>query len=138
MTEADLRDITGLAVSARLARISLAVGSVTLLISGLVMLADPVRIAESLALAHLDPTEWALRVAGAVLVGYAGQCWLVRRAGDHPVMGASAVALITYGLLGVILVTMPGDWGWLRIASLAFCALMAASFVLILTSSRRA
>lgn len=138
MTEADLRDITGLAVSARIARIGLAVGAIAFVALGLLFLADPVRAAAWLDLDHLDPTEWALRVAGAVLIGLAGQSWLVRRAGDHPVMGASAMALITSGLLGVLMVTMPGGWGWLRIVLLAFSALTAAAFVLILTSSRRA
>lgn len=138
MTEADLRDITGLAVSARLARIALAVGALAFLAFGLLLLSDPVRAAAWFDLDHLDPTEWALRVAGAVLIGLAGQTWLVRRAGDHPVMGGSAMALITTGMLGVLMVTMPGGWGWLRIVLLGFCALMAAAFVVILTSSRRA
>ncbi len=138
MTEADLRDITGLAVSARLARIALGVCSVAFIAAGLVLLADPVRVADGLGLDHLDPTEWTLRMAGALMVGMAGQCWLVRRAGDHPVMGASAFALVTMGLLAVLLVAMPGEWGYLRIAALSFSVLMAAAFVLILTSSRRA
>ncbi|MEK9809083.1 MAG: hypothetical protein VW362_01450 [Candidatus Nanopelagicales bacterium] len=138
MTEADLRDVTGLAVSARLARIALAVSALIFVALGLLFLLDPVRAAAWLELDHLDPTEWALRVAGAVIIGLAGQTWLVRRAGDHPVMGASAMTLITSGLLGVLLITMPGGWGWLRIAMLGFCAVSTAAYVLILTSGRRA
>jgi hypothetical protein len=138
MTEADLRDITGLAVSARLARIALAVSALVFVALGLLFLVDPVRAAAWLDLDHLDPTEWALRVAGAAIIGLAGQTWLVRRASDHPVMGASAMTLITSGVLGVLLITMPGGWGGLRIALLGFCAVTAAAFVLVLTSSRRA
>lgn len=138
MTEADLRDITGLAVSARLARMALAICAMGFLVLGLLLFLDPVRAATWLGLAHLDPTEWSLRLAGAALIALAGQSWLVRRAGDHPVMGASVVTLLMTALAAYLVVTMPGDWGWLRWASLALCAVTAAAFVLILTSSRRA
>lgn len=137
MTEADLRDITGLAVSARLARLALAACTVGFAVVGLLLLIAPANAAGWLGLPYLDPTEWALRVAGAVLLGLAGQSWLVRRAGEHPVMGASAVTVATAALLAMLLITMPGDWGWLRIACLAMCALTAAMFLLILTASRR-
>lgn len=137
MTDADLRDITGLAVSARIARMALAACALAFAAAGLLLLADPTRALDWLALQHMDPTEWAMRVAGALLVGLAGQTWLVRRAGDHPVMGSSAVTLITVAILGVLLAIMPGDWGWLRWVSLIACTLTSAAFIIILSASRR-
>jgi len=138
MTDADLRDITGLAVSARIARVALAVCSLGFLAGALLLMIDPTRAADWLMLPHMDPTEWALRLAGAALLGLAGQTWLVRRAGDHPVMGSSAVTVVTVVALGGLMLAMPGEWGWLRWVTLVLCGLTAAAFVVILSSSRRA
>lgn len=137
MTEAELRDITGVGASARLIRIVLSVGSAFFIVAALLLLVLPDSFAGWIGLEGSDPVDWAMRMIGAVLLGLSGLMWLVRRAGDHPVLGAGAVMMVTSALLTVLTVTLPGEWPPLRWALLGAGAAFALAYAGLLVASRR-
>lgn len=137
MTEAELRDITGVGASARLIRVVLSVGSVFFALAGVLLLVVPAAFASWIGLASSDAVDWTLRMLGAALLGLAGQMWLVRRAGDHPVLGAGAVMIVAGGAMTVLTLTLPGDWTPLRWALLGVGATFLAAYVALLVASRR-
>jgi hypothetical protein len=150
MTEAELRDIGGVAASARLIRVVLGVGAAFFLMAGVLLLASPDAFAEWIGLEPkpdsgglADPSgreavAWALRMLGAGLLGLAGQMWLVRRAGDHPVLGAAAVMVVAGGAMTILTITLPGEWTPLRWALLGAGAVFILAYVVLLAASRRA
>ena len=137
MTEADLRDIGGIPASARLIRTVLGVGSAFFLVSGLALLAIPSTFAVWIGLEPTDAVAWCLRMLGAALIGLAGQMWLVRRAGDHPVLGAGAVMIVAGGAMTILTVTLPGDWTAMRWALLGVGAVFVVAYAVLLAASRR-
>lgn len=137
MTEAELRDIGGVPASARLIRVVLSVGAVFFLIAGILLLAVPESFATWIGLESTDAVAWTLRMLGAALIGLAGQMWLVRRAGDHPVLGAGAVMIVAGGAMTLLTVTLPGEWTPLRWALLGVGAVFVVAYVGLLVASRR-
>ena len=137
MTEAELRDITGVGASARLIRLVLSVGATSFVIAALLLLALPDSFASWIGLEGTDTVAWALRMIGAVLLGLSGLMWLVRRAGDHPVLGAGAVMMVTSALLTILTITLPGEWTPLRWALLGAGAVFALAYLALLMASRR-
>lgn len=137
MTEAELRDITGIGASARLIRTVLAAGSTFFVVAALLLLVLPDAFAVWIGLESTDAVDWALRMIGAVLLGLSGLMWLVRRAGDHPVLGAGAVMMLTSGLLTFLTLTLPGEWTPLRWALLGAGAVFVLAYAGLLVASRR-
>jgi hypothetical protein len=137
MTEADLRDIGGVPASARLIRVALSVGSMFFAIAGVLLLAVPDSFAGWIGLEPTDSVAWTLRMLGAALLGLAGQMWLVRRAGDHPVLGAGAVMVVAGGAMTILTVTLPGDWTPMRWALLGVGGAFVLAYAGLLVASRR-
>lgn len=137
MTEAELRDIGGVPASARLIRVVLSVGAVFFLIAGILLLAVPETFATWIGLESTDAVAWALRMLGAALIGLAGQMWLVRRAGDHPVLGAGAVMIVAGGAMTLLTVTLPGEWTPMRWALLGVGSVFVVAYAGLLVASRR-
>ena len=137
MTEAELRDITGVGASARLIRLVLSARASFFVIAALLLLVLPDSFASWIGLEGTDAVAWALRMIGAVLLGLSGLMWLVRRAGDHPVLGAGAVMMVTSALLTILTVTLPGEWTPLRWALLGAGAAFALAYLALLLASRR-
>ena len=137
MTEAELRDITGVGASARLIRVVLSVGSAFFVVAGILLLVVPSAFASWIGLESTDAVDWTLRMLGAALLGLGGQMWLVRRAGDHPVLGAGAVMIVAGGAMTVLTLTLPGDWTPLRWALLGVGAVFLLAYAALLVASRR-
>lgn len=137
MTEAELRDIGGVPASARLIRVVLSVGAVFFLIAGILLLAVPETFATWIGLESTDAVAWALRMLGAALIGLAGQMWLVRRAGDHPVLGAGTVMIVAGGAMTLLTVTLPGEWTPMRWALLGVGSVFVVAYAGLLVASRR-
>lgn len=137
MTEADLRDIGGVAASARLIRVVLSVGALTYVILGLLQLMAPANFAAWIGLASVADTAWTLQIMGATLLALGGTMWLVRRAGDHPVLGAAAVLAVSGSLMAFLTITLPGSWTPLRWALLGIGAVFVISYAFLLVLSRR-
>jgi hypothetical protein len=137
MTEADLRDLTGVPIAARLIRSVLAVGALVFMLSGLLLVVTPSTMASWLGLGAIVDTAWTLQMLGAALLGLAGQMWLVRRAPDHPVLGAAVVMIIAGGLMTVLTLTLPGEWTPVRWAYLGVGAVFWIAYVLLIGFSRR-
>jgi hypothetical protein len=137
MTEAELREISGVPMSARLIRTVLGVGSAFFLIAGVLLLLAPSTFAEWIGLEPSDAVTWCLRMLGAALIGLAGQMWLVRRAGDHPVLGAGAVMIVAGGAMTILTITLPGDWTPMRWALLGVGAVFVIAYVVLLVLARR-
>ena len=138
MTEADLREISGVAASARLIRVVLGVGALTFLAMGILELAFPSRFAGWIGLSSSAEIDWVLQIMGAVLLALGGNMWLVRRAGDHPVMGAAAVMVVSSSLMSLLTVTLPGSWTPLRWALLGVGVVFVAAYLVLLLFGRRA
>jgi hypothetical protein len=137
MTEADLRDIGGVPASARLIRVVLGGGAAFFLVAAVLLIAVPDSFAEWIGLESTDAVGWTLRMLGAALVGLAGQMWLVRRAGDHPVLGAGAVMIVSGGAMTVLTLTLPGEWTPIRWALLGAGSVFIVAYVGLLMASRR-
>lgn len=137
MTEAELRDIGGVGASARLIRVVLSAGAAFFLIAGLLLLAVPETFGAWIGLDVTDPVAWTLRMLGAALIGLSGQMWLVRRAGDHPVLGAGAVMIVAGGAMTILTVTLPGAWTPMRWALLGVGGAFVLAYAVLLAASRR-
>ncbi len=137
MTEADLRDLSGVPISARLIRVVLGLGSLVFVASGLLLVVSPALMAEWLGLSTVVDATWTLQMLGAALLGLSGQMWLVRRAPDHPVLGAAVVMIISGGLMTVLTITLPGEWTPVRWAYLGVGAAFCFAYVLLILVSRR-
>ena len=98
----------------------LALGSLVFALSAIALLILPSAFATLLGLTPTSELDWALRMMGAVLVALAGQMWLVRHTPDPSTRGAAAVMVIGGGLMTVMTVWLPGEWGSLRWAYLGF------------------
>lgn len=98
----------------------LALGSLVFALSAVALLILPSTFATLLGLTPTSDLDWALRMMGAVLVALAGQMWLVRHTPDPSTRGAAAVMVIGGGLMTVMTVWLPGEWGSLRWAYLGF------------------
>lgn len=139
MTEKDLEAFSGVPTAARLIRIVLGLGSLLFIASGIALIISPSLLAEQLGLDPVVDTTWTLQMLGAALVGLSGQMWLVRRAPDHPVLGAAVVMLVAGGLMVVLTLTLPGAWTVLRWVYLGVgITFWLAYLVLVWTSRRRA
>jgi hypothetical protein len=138
MTEAELRDISGVPASARLIRVVLGAGAAFFLVAAILLLAVPDAFAGWIGLESLPAVEWSLRMLGAALLGLAGVMWLVRRAGDHPVLGAGAVMILAGGAMTVLTVTLPGEWTPVRWALLGAGGVFVLAYAVLLVASRRA
>lgn len=138
MTEAELREISGLDVSARLIRMVLGTGSAFFFVSGLLLMGVPDSFAAWIGLTPSDAIAWSMRTLGVTLAGLAGLMWLVRRAGDHPVLGAGAVMMVASACLTALTATMPGEWTPLRWALLGAGAVFALAYLILLLMGRRA
>jgi hypothetical protein len=137
MTEAELRDISGVGASARLIRSVLAVGASFFLAAGVLLLFVPDSFAAWIGLEGSDAVAWTLRMLGVALLALGGLMWLVRRAKDHPVLGAGAVMMVASALLTALTVTLPGEWTPLRWALLGAGAVFALAYLGLLMASRR-
>lgn len=137
MTEAELREISGVPASARLIRIVLSVGSAFFFVAGALLLVIPDGFAGWIGLDATDAVAWCLRMLGAALLGLSGQMWLVRRAGDHPVLGAGAVMIVAGGAMTILTLTLPGDWTPMRWALLGVGAAFVLAYAVLLVASRR-
>ena len=137
MTEAELRDISGVGASARLIRSVLAVGASFFLAAGILLLFVPDSFAGWIGLGGSDAVAWTLRMLGVALLALGGLMWLVRRAKDHPVLGAGAVMMVASALLTALTVTLPGEWTPLRWALLGAGAVFALAYLGLLLASRR-
>ena len=137
MTESELRDISGVAASARLIRVVLSAGSAFFFVACLLLLLMPADFAGWIGLESTDALAWAMRMLGAALLGLAGLMWLVRRAGDHPVLGAAAVMVMVSVLLTFLTATLPGEWTPLRWALLGAGGVFALAYLVLLVASRR-
>lgn len=116
----------------------LAAGAGVFLLSALCLLVGPAAFADALGLAAGSSVEWALRMVGACLLAVAGLMWLVRRADDAAVRGASAVMLVAGGAMTVLTIVMPGTWAVARWAYLAVgLAFIVAYAVLLRRGVRR-
>ena len=138
MTEAELRDIGGVAASARFIRLVLAVGSAFFIVTGVLLLLLPSAFAGWIGFESSDAVDWCLRMLGAALIGLAGQMWLVRRAGNHPVLGAAAVMIVAGGLMTILTVTLPGEWTFVRWSLLGVGLVFVLVYVALLLLARRA
>ena len=137
MTEAELRDISGVGASARLIRSVLAVGASFFLAAGVLLLFVPDSFGGWIGLEGSDAVAWTLRMLGVALLALGGLMWLVRRAKDHPVLGAGAVMMVASALLTALTVTLPGEWTPLRWALLGAGAVFALAYLGLLMASRR-
>ena len=137
MTEADLRDISGVPIAARLIRVVLGSGAVLFLVSGILLLVAPGLMAEWLGLVAVVEVTWTLQMLAAALLGLSGQMWLVRRAPDHPVLGAAAVMLVAGGLMNVLTITLPGAWTPVRWVYLGVGIVFWIAYLLLVLVSRR-
>lgn len=137
MTEADLREISGVPISARLIRVVLGLGSLVFVISGILLVVAPSLMAELLGLSTVVDATWTLQMLGAALLGLSGQMWLVRRAPDHPVLGAAVVMIISGGLMTVLTLTLPGEWTAVRWVYLGVGAVFCLAYLLLILLSRR-
>jgi hypothetical protein len=137
MTEAELRDISGVAASARLIRVVLGAGATFFIIAALLLLAVPDAFTGWIGLEASEPVAWSLRMLGAALLGLGGVMWLVRRAGDHPVLGAAAVMILAGGGMTVLTVTLPGEWTPMRWALLGAGGVFVLAYAVLLVASRR-
>ena len=137
MTEAELRDITGVGASARLIRLVLSVGAAFFLVTGALLFLLPGSACAWIGLVPSEEVAWAMRTLGVALLALAGLMWLVRRAKDHPVLGAGAVMMVASTLLTALTVTLPGDWTPLRWALLGAGAVFALAYLTLLMASRR-
>ena len=137
MTEAELRDISGVGASARLIRMVLGAGSAFFVVAGILLVVLPDSFAGWIGLDGTTGVVWCLRMLGAALIGLAGQMWLVRRAGDHPVLGAAAVMIVAGGLMTILTLTLPGDWTLVRWALLVVGLLFVVVYVALLLLARR-
>lgn len=138
MTDLELREISGVGASAHLIRVVLAVGSLVFLLSALVLVFSPRSFAGWLGLTTVEEVLWTLRVLGIALFGLAGQMWLVRRAGDHPVLGSAAVMVLVSLALSVLVVMLPATgWTPLRWAYLGAGLVFAIAYAGLLALSRR-
>ncbi|MEY3734900.1 MAG: hypothetical protein RL347_2259 [Actinomycetota bacterium] len=137
MTEAELRDIGGVPASARLIRVVLSVGAAFFIVAGVLLLFVPDSFGAWIGLETSDAVAWTLRMLGAALIGLGGQMWLVRRAGDHPVLGAGAVMIVAGGAMTILTVTLPGDWTPMRWALLGVGAVFVIAYGGLLIASRR-
>lgn len=137
MTDLDLREISGVGAAAHLLRVVLAVGSLLFLMTALALLVAPSAAADWLGMDILVDTVWLLRVLGAALLGLAGLMWLVRRAGDHPVLGSAAVMMVSILAMSLLLVTLPAPWTPVRWAFLGTCLVFAVAYAGLLALSRR-
>lgn len=138
MTDLELREISGVGASAHLIRVVLAVGSLVFLLSAIVLVLSPRSFAGWLGMTTVEEVLWTLRLLGVAVFGLAGQMWLVRRAGDHPVLGSAAVMVLVSLAMSVLVVTLPAAaWTPLRWAYLGIGLVFAIAYAGLLALSRR-
>ncbi len=138
MTDLELREISGVGASAHLIRVVLAVGSLVFLLSAIVLVLSPRSFAAWLGMTTVEEILWTLRLLGVAVFGLAGQMWLVRRAGDHPVLGSAAVMVLVSLAMSALVVTLPAaGWTPLRWAYLGIGLVFAIAYAGLLALSRR-
>lgn len=137
MTEAELREISGVTASARLVRIVLGTGAAFFIVSGALLLVIPDTFSAWIGLTASEGIAWSMRMLGVALASLAGLMWLIRRAGDHPVLGAGAVMMAASALMTALTVTLPGSWTPLRWALLGAGAAFALAYLVLLVAGRR-
>jgi uncharacterized membrane protein YhaH (DUF805 family) len=94
------------------------------------LIAVPGIVGSWLGLPTATGVAWGQQMAGAALIGLAGLMVLVRRLRDEHTIGAAIVMLVVSILFVILDLTMPGEWGFLRVllvgANLVFAAAFAA------------
>jgi hypothetical protein len=116
--------------AARVIRLVLTVDAVLCLVLGVLLIAVPGIVGSWLGLPTATGVAWGQQMAGAALIGLAGLMVLVRRLRDEHAIGAAIVMLVVSILFVILDLTMPGEWGFLRVllvgANLVFAAAFAA------------
>ncbi len=116
--------------AARVIRLVLTVDAVFSLVLGVLLIAVPTVVGEWLGLPSAVGVAWGQQMTGAALVGLAGLMVLVRRLRDEHAIGAAIVMLVVSILFAILDLTMPGEWGFLRVllvgTNLVFAAALAA------------
>lgn len=117
----------------------LTVGAAVFAVAGLLLLLLPATFGSWIGLsAPTAEAQWALRMLGAVLLPLAALMVLVRRLRDHHAVGAALVMLVASILLGLLTITLPGSWTFLRVALLGAALVFAAAYAALLLMLRRA
>lgn len=137
MTDADLRDIGGVPASAGLVRVVVGLDALITLAAGLVLLLVPTTVGQWVGLRDSGVMAWPLQAFGAALIALAGLMWLVRRAGDHPMLGVAAILALSQGLTVVLIILMPGSWTALRWVSIGVFGVFVLAYAGLLYLSRR-
>lgn len=137
MTDADLRDIGGVPASAGLVRVVVGLDALITLLVGLVLLIVPTTVGQWVGLRDSGVMSWPLQAFGAALIALAGMMWLVRRAGDHPMLGVAAVLAVCQGLTVALVVMMPGSWTAIRWVTIGVFSVFVVAYAVLLYLSRR-
>jgi hypothetical protein len=116
--------------AARVIRLVLTVDAALCLVLGVLLIAVPGIVGSWLGLPSANGVAWGQQMTGAALIGLAGLMVLVRRLRDEHAIGAAIVMLVVSILFVILDLTMPGEWGFLRVllvgANLVFAAAFAA------------
>ena len=113
-------------------RLVLTVDAICTLAIGLLFLVLPSASGAWLGLPDQPGVPWALRLAGACMLGLAGLMVLVRRLRDEHAIGAAMIMVVVSILLLILDLAMPGDWGFLRVVLVGANAVFAVAFAALL------
>jgi len=121
-----------LARAARVIRLVLTVDAVLCLVLGVLLIAVPGIVGAWLGLPTAAGVAWGQQMTGAALIGLAGLMVLVRRLRDEHAIGAAIVMLVVSILFVILDLTMPGEWGFLRVLLVGANLVFAAAFAVLL------
>ncbi|MCX6421134.1 MAG: hypothetical protein NT180_02020 [Actinobacteria bacterium] len=123
--------------AARVIRLVLTVDAVFSLVFGVLLIVVPGIVGAWLGLPSAAGVAWGQQVTGAALIGLAGLMVLVRRLRDEHAIGAAIVMLVVSILFVILDLTMPGEWGFLRVLLVGANLVFAAAFAALLWMLRR-
>ena len=118
--------------AARVIRLVLTVDAVLCLVLGVLLIAVPGIVGSWLGLPTAAGVAWGQQMTGATLIGLAGLMVLVRRLRDEHAIGAAIVMLVVSILFVILDLTMPGEWGFLRVLLVGANLVFAAAFAVLL------
>jgi hypothetical protein len=118
--------------AARVIRLVLTVDAVLCLVLGVLLIAVPGIVGSWLGLPTAAGVAWGQQMTGAALIGLAGLMVLVRRLRDEHAIGAAIVMLVVSILFVILDLTMPGEWGFLRVLLVGANLVFAAAFAVLL------
>jgi hypothetical protein len=118
--------------AARVIRLVLTVDAVLCLVLGVLLIAVPGIVGAWLGLPTAAGVAWGQQMTGAALIGLAGLMVLVRRLRDEHAIGAAIVMLVVSILFVILDLTMPGEWGFLRVLLVGANLVFAAAFAVLL------